>query len=204
MFQFEAPWQPVLDFWFGDGLVNDWPSTSRAGFWFRADPALDAEIRERFEPLVEAALWNELVDWEAKPLSRLALVVLLDQFTRNIHRGTPRAYAGDHRAVTLVVEGMARDMDRRLPRVGQAFFYMPLMHAEDESLQEECVRRFETLLAEAPESMHADIRLHLDVARKYREIIRRFGRFPHRNRLLERESTPEEREWLAGPDNPWP
>ncbi len=189
-------WQPVLEFWLGDGLERDWPSGSPGALWFRADPAVDEGIRERFGTLVEYALAGELVDWESAPLSRLALVLLLDQFPRNIFRGTPQAFAGDHRAVTLVSEGLALHMDRELPWAGQLFFAMPLMHAEDEDLQALSVRTFERMAEQAPESARAAIEDSLAHAREHRDIIHRFGRFPHRNAVLERPSTEEEEAFL--------
>lgn len=196
----ENLWQPVLDFWFEDGIARGWPSHNLGALWFGGSPSLDEQIREQFEPLVEAALWSELVDWEAKPLSRVALLVLLDQFTRNIYRGEGRAFSGDHRAVTLVMEGIARGMDEMLPWVGRVFFYMPLMHAEDLPLQDESVSCFTRLVAaaEKDDAEVADkVRGHLDHAIEHRDVIVRFGRFPHRNAALGRESTPEELEYLA-------
>lgn len=189
-------WQPVLDFWFADGLEKGWPSGDMNSLWFGGSRGLDAEISERFAELVEAARWNELVDWEAQPLSRLALVILLDQFTRNIHRGQPEAFSGDHRACTLVMEGMARGFDDALPWIGRVFFYMPLMHAEELSLQDECVAHFEKLVRQAPEEISAKIANNLVHAREHRDIIARFGRFPHRNQVLGRASTPEEEAFL--------
>ncbi len=189
-------WQPVLDFWFEDGLTHGWPSRNLGELWFGGSRGLDHEVRARFEVLVEAALWSELVDWEAKPLSRLALVILLDQFTRNIYRGSAQAFAGDHRACTLVMEGIARGMDRKLPWVGRVFFYMPLMHAEDLALQDECLRCFEALHGEAPAEIAEKVAGNLDFARQHRELIEQFGRFPYRNEALGRESTEAEREYL--------
>lgn len=193
----EPLWQPVLAFWFDDGLQAGWPTRDMGRLWFGGSRGLDAEISERFEPLVEAACWNELVDWEAKPLSRLALVILLDQFTRNVYRGEARAFSGDHRACTLVIEGLARGFDRDLPWVGRVFFYMPLMHAEDLALQDECVARLEALVAEAPQPIRDHLAGNLQHAREHRDIIARFGRFPHRNAALQRPSTEEEQAFLA-------
>lgn len=206
-FMQQTLWQPVLDFWFEDGIERGWPSHNMGGLWFGGGRGLDEQIREQFEQLVEAALWSELVDWEAKPLSRVALLLLLDQFTRNIYRGEGRAFSGDHRAVTLVMEGIARGMDELLPWVARVFFYMPLMHAEDLALQDESVSCFTRLVAavEKDDTVSADfaktvagkIRGNLAHAVEHREVIVRFGRFPHRNAALGRESTPEELEYLA-------
>lgn len=189
-------WKPVLEFWFGDGLEAGWPSRSRSELWFGSSAAIDEEITERFGSMVEAALMNEWVDWLEKPLSRLALVILLDQFTRNIYRGSSRAFSGDHRAVTLVIEGISRGMDKQLPFIGRVFFYMPLMHAEELSIQDECIRAFEELQQDVPEELKEAIENNIAFANQHRDIIERFGRFPHRNDCLERESTAEEVEFL--------
>ena len=189
-------WQRVLDFWFADGLDRGWPSQNMSGLWFRADRSVDQGIEEQFGHLVEAALYSELVDWEARPLSRLALIVLLDQFTRNIYRGSGQAFAGDHRAVTLVLEGLARGMDRELPWIGRVFFLMPLMHAEDEDLQHRCLQEFESLQAQAPADLAEKIAGNVSFAREHCDIVRRFGRFPHRNQPLGRESTDQEKAFL--------
>lgn len=206
-FTSDKVWQPVLDFWFEDGIELGWPSHNMGELWFGGSRGLDDQIREQFEPLVESALWSELVDWEEKALSRVALLILLDQFTRNIYRGEGRAFSGDHRAVTLVMEGIARGMDELLPWVARVFFYMPLMHAEDMALQDESVSCFTRLVAaaEKDETVSADaakkiadkIRGNLGHAIEHRGVIVRFGRFPHRNVALGRESTEEELEYLA-------
>lgn len=196
-FHMPQPWENVLAFWFGDGLEQGWPSEPRNRLWFRADRAVDAEIEERFGPLVEAALWNELVDWEGVPRRRLALILLLDQFTRNMYRGRAEAYAGDHRAQTLVVEALARGMDEELPWIGRVFFYMPLMHAEDLDLQEQGVAAFRRMKEKAPPEIAEKVDDNLKFAEEHRDIIRRFGRFPHRNRVLGRENTPEEERFLV-------
>ncbi|PKM22484.1 MAG: DUF924 domain-containing protein [Gammaproteobacteria bacterium HGW-Gammaproteobacteria-14] len=194
--QWPSLWQPVLDFWFDNGLQRGWPSANLGSLWFRADRAVDEGIRERFGALVEAAIGNELVEWEAKPASRLALIVLLDQFTRNVYRGHGRAFSGDHRAVTLVLEGLARGMDKELPWVGRVFFLMPLMHAEDEALQQRCVDEFRQLQQQAPADIAEHIASNVEFALEHLEIIQRFGRFPHRNDALARESSPEEQDYL--------
>ena len=139
--------QEVLDFWFGDGLLRDWPTSDRNALWFGGGAAQDALITQNFGALVESALGGGLHDWEAQLASRLALIVVLDQFTRNIFRGQARAFAGDGRAQQLVLQSLALAQDAELPRVGRVFLYMPLMHAERLELQDECVARFTHLLA---------------------------------------------------------
>ena len=188
---------PILSFWFGDSLEQGWPAQSRNKLWFRADAAVDAEIEDRFGALVEQALMGELVEWEAKPLSRLALIILLDQFPRNIWRGTARAFAGDHRAVTLTSEGLATGMAEKLPWIGQVFFCMPLMHAEDIDLQNLSVDCFRRMVSSAPPEIAGGLRDNLDFAIEHRDIIQRFGRFPYRNNVLGRSNTPDERVYLV-------
>lgn len=164
--------------------------------WFGGGPELDAQIRQLFGAQVAQALDGGLVDWEAEPLHRLALVILLDQFTRNIFRGQARAFAGDTRAQQLVREAQAQGLDEQLPWVGRVFLYMPLMHAEDLALQEECVRRFTHLVAAAPTELRATMADNLRFAEQHRDIIARLGRFPYRNAALGRSSTAQEIEFL--------
>jgi len=196
MFELTPPWQDVLNYWFEDGLNQDWPQASVTRKWFRASAGDDAEIEHRFGAYVEAALQQELVDWERHPQSRLALILLLDQFTRHIYRGQGRAFAGDHRAATLAVEGVSRQMHSKLPLCGQVFFLMPLMHAEEEDLQDLCLKSMTDLLERAPASCRDSVRSSVNAARQHRDLIGRFGRFPHRNKALGRESTAEELAWL--------
>lgn len=198
MFSITPLWQEVLDYWFEEGLTNaaGWPSSSAERKWFRATAGDDAEIEERFGQLVEAALYQELVEWERQPLSRVALVILLDQFTRQIYRGKAQAFQGDHRAATLAVEAVSRRMLDGLPLCAQTFLLMPLMHAEDEDLQNLCVEQ----LTQLHEATHAEnkqkLAASLHSAHEHADIIRRFGRFPHRNAALGRTSTAEELAFL--------
>ena len=188
--------QQVLDFWFGDGLTLGWPSDDRSALWFGGGAALDAQIRERFGTLVDQAVDGGLADWEQPGSSRLALVLLLDQFTRNVHRGQARAFAGDGRAQRLVLQSLALDQDTALPTVGRVFFYMPLMHAESPALQDECVLLFEKLVRLSPPELQAKLAGNLRAAREHADIVTRFGRFPHRNAALGRANTPEEDHFL--------
>ena len=196
MFDLMSPWESILDSWFEDGLSRGWPSDPATRKWFRSTQGDDAEIEHRFGDAVSAALQQELVEWERHPESRLGLILLLDQFTRHIHRGTANAFAGDHRAATLAVEGLSRQMINRLPLCGQVFFVMPLMHSEDMDLQELCIHTLEKLHKESPEFAAGHVYNHLASARHHAEIIRRFNRFPHRNQVLGRESTREELHFL--------
>jgi uncharacterized protein (DUF924 family) len=184
--------QAVIDFWFGAPGSPE-RGTQRA-VWFRKDPAFDASIAQRFGPLVERALAGELRDWDAEPASALARIVLLDQFTRNIFRDTARAFAGDRLALEAARSAVAAGRDRAVPPEQRGFVYLPFEHAEDLAAQDEALRLFSALEAEAPA-----LEGLVDYARRHRAIVERFGRFPHRNALLRRPSTPEELEFLRQP-----
>ncbi len=182
----------LLDFWFGPpGSAKH--DTLRP-IWFRRDDAFDARCKARFGARVEQALRGELDGWAAAPRGALARVLLLDQFTRNIFRGTPRAFAGDAQAIAAARAMVGSRQDLALPAVQRAFVYMPYEHAEGIETQHEAVRLFRQL--EAADGRFADMR---DYAERHRDVIERFGRFPHRNEILGRRSTAEEAEFLAEP-----
>ncbi|MDO8387330.1 MAG: DUF924 family protein [Polaromonas sp.] len=187
----------ILDFWLGEGYASGWPSRDMGQQWFGGGAELDQQIAGRFGARVAEALAGGLGGWEADPLERLALVILLDQFPRNIHRGKAQAFAGDARAQQLVRDALAQGMDGKLPWVGRVFLYMPLMHAENLPLQEEGVRRFRQLAADAPEALRATLTSSLRFAEQHRDIIARFGRFPYRNHALDRSDTALELDFLA-------
>jgi uncharacterized protein (DUF924 family) len=172
----------VLDFWFGDTEVAR-PE------WFRKDAQFDALIRARFGAAVERALQGAFLEWDATPEGALARVILLDQFTRNIFRGTPRAFAGDALALDAARAMVARGDDLRLPALRRQFVYLPFEHSEDIAMQRESLRLFAALNLGDLEEW----------ARKHAVIVERFGRFPHRNAILGRESTAEEIEFLRQP-----
>jgi len=179
--------QSVLDFWFGD-------TNAPRREWFVKDPAFDAAIELRFGPLVARAQAGRLAHWQDTPEGALAVILLVDQFARNIHRGDPRAFAGDPVGLAAARALVASGDDRKLPPVRRAFVYLPFEHAEDLACQDEALRLFGTLAAEAPQL--ADM---LDYARRHRDVIARFGRFPHRNAVLGRPSTAEEEVFLTQP-----
>ena len=177
----------ILDFWFG---AQD---TARPE-WFRKDAAFDAEVARRYADQVERALSGELRHWEERTPSALARVLLLDQFTRNIFRGTPRAFAGDTLALSAARQMVTLGQDRELSPIRRTFAYLPFEHAEDRLAQDESVRLYTALAAEAP-----GLEETLDYAVRHRDIVARFGRFPHRNAILGRASTPEEAAFLLQP-----
>jgi uncharacterized protein (DUF924 family) len=172
--------EAVIAFWFVPG------GDAR---WFAADPAFDEEIRSRFGALVEQALAGDLADWTASARGALALCLVLDQFPRNIWRGSPRAFSCDAMARSVARDAIAAGHDRELPPDQRAFLYLPLEHSEDLADQDACVALLRAL---------GDSRL-LDYAQRHRDIVARFGRFPHRNAVLGRTSTAEESEFLQQP-----
>lgn len=184
-------WQPILDFWF---LPEGDPGHGKSRpAWFRKDPAFDLLIQQRFGEAISGALAGEFVEWDSDPHGALARIILLDQFTRNAFRETPRAFAGDGRALAAARSMVDTGRDRMLDALEREFVYLPFEHAEDMAMQERSVALFNAL---ATGSGLADI---ADYALRHRDIIARFGRFPHRNRILGRASTPEEIEFLKLP-----
>ena len=146
---------------------------------------------------MDAALGGRLFEWEVRLDTRLALIVLLDQLTRNVHRGTARAFAGDGRAQKLVLQTLALAQDAELPRAGRLFLYMPLMHAESLALQHECLARASPPCTDgSPPELQRTLAGNLRSARQHCNIVEQFGRFPHRNAALGRASTPEEESFL--------
>ncbi|WP_066272218.1 DUF924 family protein [Hydrogenophaga palleronii] len=188
--------QDVLHFWLGDGLERGWSSDARDKLWFGGGAEIDAQIKERFGALVERAVDGGLVEWEDHIHTRLALVLLLDQFTRNVYRGQARAFAGDARAQQLSLQAHSSGMDAGLTTVGALFLTMPLMHAEDLALQVECVRRIQRLHDTCLPELQPRLANNLAFAREHHDIVARFGRFPYRNATLGRVSTAAEEEFL--------
>lgn len=169
--------------------------------WFGGGVDVDQEIRNRFEHLVLAAANHELDEWKQTPKGRLALILLVDQFPRNIYRGTSNAFAFDLLAQELTLEGLDLKEDQELFPVERAFFYLPLEHAENLKLQELSVTKFNELAAYAPPSLTYIFESHADYAWRHYVIIERFGRFPHRNAIMGRDSTNEELEFFKNPNS---
>ncbi|MEE4360391.1 MAG: DUF924 family protein [Pseudomonadales bacterium] len=190
--------QEIQTFWFGE-LAEGFSHPDQRRRWFMADAALDAQITERFGADVELALAGGLDHWPLSANGRLALILLLDQFTRNLFRGQPRAFAGDPRALELARIGVSRGDDQLLPPEPRVFLYLPFEHSESRADQNTSVVLFERLhdaVASDPKAAKV-IEDYLHHARAHREIIERFGRFPHRNEGLARPSTDAEVAWLA-------
>jgi uncharacterized protein (DUF924 family) len=194
----------ILEFWFGSRPYTRQSVARHARLWFgdaaapELRPQIDEALRLRFATLAAAAARGQFDVWESSPRRRLALILLLDQFPRGIYRGTARAYAQDHRALALAVSGTQLGADAALDPVERIFFYMPMQHAESAELQEESVSAFRRLAAEGPAELAHIFTLAAQHAEQHRDVIERFGRFPHRNRVLGRLSSVEEKDWLAG------
>lgn len=189
----------VLFYWIGNEPDDGRLADQRGPLWWSKNATTDAEIRERFGSLVCAAGQGELDAWARTPRSRLALVILMDQFTRNIHRDTPDAFALDDRALAHALDGIEMEEDRDLRPIERVFLYMPLEHAEDVAMQECSVAMFEALRDEVPAAHKEPFDVFLDFAIRHRDVIARFGRFPHRNAILGRASTAEELAFLEQP-----
>ncbi len=189
--------QRVLDFWFSAAELDTPQIDSRMERWFSADPALDERIRDEFSDLVEQALAGEIDRWAETSEGRLALILLLDQFCRNIHRGTARAFAGDRRALKLCVEGSMSNVYRALPPIQRVFFFMPLQHAESAGVQDKSVRIYNALAEGVSATLRETFLTFAQFAELHRDIVAQFGRFPHRNRPLGRSNTPEEETYLT-------
>jgi uncharacterized protein (DUF924 family) len=185
--------QEVLDFWFGaPGSATDGQQRRE---WFIKSDAFDEQIRQRFGAVIDQALAGGLREWDAEgPQGVLARILVLDQFTRNAFRNTPKSFAGDALALSAARELVDSGAHKALAPWQRSFAYMPFEHAEDAFMQERAVALFTELAAE-----HPGFGESLDYAHRHRGVIARFGRFPHRNEILGRASTPEEVEFLRQP-----
>jgi uncharacterized protein (DUF924 family) len=189
--------EEVLRFWFSSLPHDDHAAMVRQmEWWFRG--GADSEIVERFPPLLERAVRGELDIWSHNPRSRLALIIVLDQFSRTIHRGTAQAFAQDPKALGLALEGIGVGHYAALETPWEkTFFFLPLGHSENLANLERAVKLAEELAREAPQEFRGTLKFSANQARGHRDIIARFGRHPHRNEILGRQSTPEELEYLA-------
>ncbi len=189
--------EKVLEFWFGEPATDTATLGAKVKRWYDGGPAVDAEIRDNFTPLVEQALAGELDAWADTPRGRLALILVLDQFPRAIFRDDPRTYAGDPRAQQLAIEAADRGLTQKLDLEPRLFSIMPFVHAEDLALQERGVVEMTALYEASTPWQQAVVEQGLEQSKKYRDIIARFGRFPHRNTILGRTSTDEEKAFLV-------
>jgi len=187
----------ILTFWFREQALSAPQIDRRMDVWFGEDPVFDHEIKKEYADDVEKASAGKLDYWAEEPRGRLALIILLDQFRRNIYRGSKEAFALDQAALKLCIEGAMAKKDKGLTPIQQAFFYMPLQHAESRKVQAKSVAVFNRLAEAVSPTYRETFATIATFAELHHDIIEQFGRFPHRNSLLGRENTPEEDEYLA-------
>ena len=189
----------LLAFWFGDDSDDAAVAAAKAELWWGHSPATDELLRERFGGAAAAAAEGRLDHWAEAPRGRLALILLLDQLPRAVHRDTPGAFAQDAAARVLAEQGLESGANEALRPIERLFLYLPLEHSEDLEDQDRSVELFGELAESIPEEQRPTFSNFVDYAQKHREVIARFGRFPHRNRILGRESTAEEIAFLEEP-----
>ncbi len=195
--------EDVLEFWFGDDLEDRDIVTSRLEIWFGSDPLYDSQIRDQFAETIERAVAGELDPWVQSARGSLALIILFDQFPRNIFRGEARAFATDGRALAIANSGIERGLDVELGLIERLFFYVPFEHAEDLDMQDRCASLFLELHDLATPAFKEIFANSVSQSKNHRDVIRRFGRFPTRNSALGRASNDEERAWIAA-NKGWP
>ncbi len=189
----------ILSFWFGDGEDDAAVARHQGKLWWSKNEDIDASIRARFEPQVLAAGAGDLDHWRGSAQGWLALIILCDQFPRNIYRGTPRAFAFDAMARSLCLEGLEGGLDLQLRSIQRVFCYLPLEHSENPRHQDRGVALLRQLAADAPASQRQLFAKFVDFALRHQAVIERFGRFPHRNAILGRKSSDEEIAFLQEP-----
>jgi len=187
----------ILSFWFKEHELSAPQIDHRMDIWFGEDPVFDHEIEREFSADVDKASQGKLDHWAHEPRGRLALIILLDQFRRNIYRNSPSAFERDPAALKLCVEGAMENKDTGLSPIQRVFFYMPLQHAESRKVQAKSVELFARLAEAVSPTMRETFLTVAQFAELHHDIVERFGRFPHRNKMLGRENTAEENEYLA-------
>lgn len=189
----------IQEFWFGNDADDGVTAARQAKLWWSKDEALDASIKLRFATYCESALAGNLDDWALTADGCLSLILLCDQFPRNMYRDTPAAFASDAKALALSKSGLASGLDKNLRAIQRVFFYLPFEHSELLADQDYAVTLFEQLLSDADTAHKTIFDNFLNFAHRHREVIRRFQRFPHRNKILGRDSTVEELAFLSQP-----
>lgn len=194
----ESP-ETILEFWFGSNANDAETAKKQSSLWWTKKVSVDRDIKERFEPLVKSATAGQLLDWSNSARGQLALIIVTDQFPRNMYRNTPMSFEFDSVALALCKGGLKDRNDRKLRPIERAFFYMPLEHSEDKTDQQESVALFKTLKDAVPAEQRQPFASFSRFAVQHCHIVERFGRFPHRNAILGRTSTSEEVEFLTHP-----
>ena len=191
----------ILKFWLGTSLDSPEAASGRKDWWYKGGRPVDDEIRARFGEIISHACAYKLTTWQSTPDGALALILLLDQFTRNIYRNTPKAYSGDARAFEVVTRAVEQKIDTALPVVSRIWLYHPYHHAENVEEQDRGLALLNKLQHEAPKEWEPYVKQSIDGWTRHRDIVARFGRFPHRNAVLTRESTKEEKIFLETNDD---
>ena len=192
--------EEILEFWIGDASTSAEAAGAKTALWFRKSDETDMLLRERFGATVEALAGGLSDEWsDLGPGARLAAIIALDQFSRNIYRGTPKSFTNDPKALALSLKAIEQGEHLEATVVEQVFLYLPLEHAEDVEKQTLCVSLMTSMLERAPAAFKPICENWLEYAHRHKAVIDQFGRFPHRNELLGRASTPEEVEYLAQP-----
>jgi len=186
----------VLNFWFGDLGLADLPTSDRTNLWFGENEELKLEFLKRFGAEYNAATQGHLNEWAKTPRGRLALIILLDQFSRYMHKKSKEAFTYDSRALELCLEGLEEQMDHALTLIERVFFYMPLVHSENDTIQEKSIKLFQEMVSLSMTETTQIYQLFLAYAYAHFRVIKQFGRFPQRNQILGRESTKEELAFL--------
>jgi uncharacterized protein (DUF924 family) len=190
--------ETILSFWFKEQQLSAPQIDHRMEMWFSEDPVFDHEVEKEFADDVSAACEGNLDHWAAEPRGRLALIILIDQFRRNIYRNTAEAFSKDKLALKLCVEGAMEKKDAGLTPIQRVFFYMPLQHAESGKVQAKSLALYNRLAEIVSPTYRETFLTVAQFAELHKDIIDQFGRFPHRNKLLNREDTEQEAEYLAG------
>ena len=193
--------EEIHRFWFGVlKTPADFPR-EKVAFWFMKNDQVDRYIRDTYTSLLEDAVKGEFEAWKKTPRGYLCLILILDQFPRHIHRNKPECYHHDSRALEMTLKGLAEWMDQSLYPVERAFFYMPLQHSESLENQEKSVKFYEKLVEDVDDFLKPSFREFHKYAKRHLDMIKKFGRFPHRNAILGRKSMPEEEAFLKTPDS---
>lgn len=189
-------YEDVLKFWFGRVEETIVPSENRARIWFGESPEVDAEIKEKFNTILQDCIQGKHVDWEKSPRGQLALVIILDQFSRHIYRDQPAAFAQDDYALSICTRGMTKQDDHHLSLIERVFYYFPLLHSEDLAYQEKSIGAYQALVELAFPETRVIYESFFKFANHHHTMIQRFGRFPQRNAILGRVSTEPEIQYL--------
>lgn len=187
----------ILDFWFGTLDIHGMPTEETRMNWFKKSNSFDAQIKQQFGVAITAASTGEYDGWVNDPHGALALIILLDQFRRNVYRNTPEAFSLDAKALSIAQQAVDLHYDQALLPIQRVFVYLPFEHSEQLNIQQKSVELFEALYESVPASQQTTFNGFYEFAKKHQAVIQQFGEFPHRNTILERESTPAELEYLA-------